>query len=117
MPPSAGSIPRPSLSAAPTAAGPWRSIWRRRAAKWRAWAGASRSLVVDPGGGRKMARRNAPAPAEGVAGELGHRHRVRFERGGGNYSYPAILDAGLRRRFGVLAQGLGLPAMELASGA
>jgi N-carbamoyl-L-amino-acid hydrolase len=75
------------------------------------------SFVLDFRGLKEAVMRAASATAETLAAEIGQRHRVRFELGEGNYSYPAILDAGLRRRFGDLAQSLGLPAMELASGA
>ena len=75
------------------------------------------SFVLDFRGLKEKVMRAASATAETLAAEIGQRHRVRFQLGEGNYSYPAILDAGLRRRLGALAQGLGLPAMELASGA
>ena len=75
------------------------------------------SFVLDFRGLKEKVMRDASATAETLAAEIAQRHRVRFELGEGNYSYPAILDAGLRRRFSALAQDLGLPAMELASGA
>jgi len=75
------------------------------------------SFVLDFRGLTEKVMRGASAKAESLAAEIGQRHRVRFELGEGNYSYPAILDAGLRRRFAALAQELDVPAMELASGA
>jgi beta-ureidopropionase / N-carbamoyl-L-amino-acid hydrolase len=61
--------------------------------------------------------REASATAERLAAEIGRHHRVRFDLGEGAYSYPAILDAKLRRRLGDLAGRLGLPVLALASGA
>lgn len=79
-------------------------------------AGETR-FVLDFRGLEQKVMREASAAAARLAGEIGQRHRVRFDLGEGAYSYPAILDASLRRRLGDLAGHLGLPAMALASGA
>jgi beta-ureidopropionase / N-carbamoyl-L-amino-acid hydrolase len=79
-------------------------------------AGETR-FALDFRGLEEKVMREASALAEELAAEIGQRHRVRFELGEGAYSYPAILDDGLRRRLGALAGALDLPAMELASGA
>jgi beta-ureidopropionase / N-carbamoyl-L-amino-acid hydrolase len=79
-------------------------------------AGETR-FALDFRGLEEKVMREASALAEELAAEIGQRHRVRFALGEGAYSYPAILDDGLRRRLGALAGALDLPAMELASGA
>lgn len=49
--------------------------------------------------------------------ELAHHHRVSFELGEPSYSAPALPDAMLRRGFAETARVLGIPTIELASGA
>jgi len=79
-------------------------------------AGETR-FVLDFRGLEEKIMRQASAEAERLATEIAGRHRVSFDLGEGAYSYPAILDAELRRRLGDLAGHLALPVMALASGA
>ena len=52
-----------------------------------------------------------------LAAEIGDRRRVRFELGPITGTRPAVLDAGLRGRLADAAGRLGIPAIEMASGA
>jgi beta-ureidopropionase / N-carbamoyl-L-amino-acid hydrolase len=79
-------------------------------------AGETR-FVLDFRGLTEKAMRDASATARRLAAEVGARRRVRFELGEASYSYPAALEPSLRRRLAALAAGLGLPVMDLASGA
>src|SRR5262249_25687001 len=67
---------------------------------------------LEEGAMRAAARRAAE-----LASEIGARHRVRFDLGDARYSYSAVLDIPMRQHLGAIAQSIGLPVMELASGA
>lgn len=79
-------------------------------------AGETR-FVLDFRALEERTMREASRIAAELAGEIGRRHRVRFDLGATSYSYPAIMDASLRRCLGRLGEQRGIPAMELASGA
>jgi len=52
-----------------------------------------------------------------LAAELGRHYRVNFDLGETLFSAPALLDAGMRRRFAAAAATGGIPSIEMASGA
>lgn len=79
-------------------------------------AGETR-FALDFRGLQESVMRAASRAAAELAAEIGARRRVRFDLGDASYSYPAVLDPGLRRRLGELARRAGLPFMELPSGA
>jgi N-carbamoyl-L-amino-acid hydrolase len=79
-------------------------------------AGETR-FVLDFRGIEEATMREASRTAEMLAREIGLAHRVRFELGEPSYSYPAIMDSALRRRLTEMAAELGVPTLELASGA
>jgi N-carbamoyl-L-amino-acid hydrolase len=54
--------------------------------------------------------------AHSIAADIAKRRGVRFEFGEPAYSLPAVMDPSIRRRLNRIAQDLGVPTMELASG-
>ena len=79
-------------------------------------AGETR-FVLDFRGLEEGTMRDASRAAVRLANEIGARQNVRFELGEPSYSYPAVMDQGLRGRLSEIATSVEIPAMELASGA
>jgi N-carbamoyl-L-amino-acid hydrolase len=79
-------------------------------------AGETR-FVLDFRGLEDAVMERASESAQRLAAEIGSRRKVRFELGTPSYSVPAVMDPAIRRRLGARAAELGIPAMEIASGA
>jgi N-carbamoyl-L-amino-acid hydrolase len=79
-------------------------------------AGETR-FVLDFRGLEEATMRAASQAAMRLGEEIGARCNVRFELGEPTYSYPAVMDRVLRGRLREIATDIGIPAMELASGA
>jgi N-carbamoyl-L-amino-acid hydrolase len=79
-------------------------------------AGETR-FVLDFRGLENAVMQRASDAAVKLAAEIGARRNVRFDLGAPSYSVPAVMDAGIRGGLSALAAELGMPAMELASGA
>jgi beta-ureidopropionase / N-carbamoyl-L-amino-acid hydrolase len=79
-------------------------------------AGETR-FVLDFRGLEESTMREAASAGRALAEEIGRRQRVRFDFGDESYSYAAVMDPTLRGRLKGLAGEIGIPAMELPSGA
>jgi len=79
-------------------------------------AGETR-FVLDFRGLEESTMREAAGAGRALAEEIGRRQRVRFDFGAESYSYAAVMDPAMRARLKGLAGEIGIPAMELASGA
>ena len=79
-------------------------------------AGETR-FVLDFRGLEEATMREAAGAAKALAEEIGQRHRVAFVFGAESYSYAAVMDPSMRARLKGLAEEIGIPAMELPSGA
>jgi N-carbamoyl-L-amino-acid hydrolase len=55
--------------------------------------------------------------AHSLAAEIGARRRVRFELGAFDLHEPAVMDAGCRETLNAGCRELGIPAMDIPSGA
>jgi N-carbamoyl-L-amino-acid hydrolase len=54
--------------------------------------------------------------AHAIAADIAKRRSVTFEFGQPAYSLPAVMDPSIRGRLNQIAQDLGIPTMDLASG-
>jgi len=79
-------------------------------------AGETR-FALDFRGLEEATMREAAGAAQALADEIGRRRRVRFDFGDESYSYAAVMDQAMRARLKGLAGEIGIPAMELPSGA
>jgi len=79
-------------------------------------AGETR-FVLDFRGLEDAVMQRASDTAQRLASEIAARRKVRFELGAPSYSTPGAMDPGIRRALSARAADLGIPAMELASGA
>ena len=79
-------------------------------------AGETR-FALDFRGLEEATMREAAGAAQALADEIGRRRRVRFDFGDESYSYAAVMDPAVRARLKGLAGEIGIPAMELPSGA
>jgi N-carbamoyl-L-amino-acid hydrolase len=79
-------------------------------------AGETR-FVLDFRGLEEATMREAAGAGRALAEEIGRRQRVTFDFGAESYSYAAVMDPAMRARLKGLAGEIGIPAMELASGA
>lgn len=79
-------------------------------------AGETR-FVLDFRGLEEATMREAAGAARALADEIGRRQRVAFDFGTESYSYAAVMDPSMRAGLKALAGEVGVPAMELPSGA
>jgi N-carbamoyl-L-amino-acid hydrolase len=79
-------------------------------------AGETR-FVLDFRGLEEATMREAAHQAEAMAEDIGARRHVRFDFGDESYSYAAVMDPALRARLTRLAEAIGIPAIDLPSGA
>ena len=79
-------------------------------------AGETR-FVLDFRGLEEATMRKAAGVGQALAEEIGRRQHVRFDFGAESYSYAAVMDPAMRARLKGLAGEIGIPALELPSGA
>jgi N-carbamoyl-L-amino-acid hydrolase len=79
-------------------------------------AGETR-FVLDFRSLEEATMREAAGAGRALADEIGQRQRVRFDFGDESYSYAAVMAPTVRARLKSLTEEIGIPAMELPSGA